>query len=155
MKGQKIIIPGIVSVVFFSLIFVLNYSSIYADESIIDVQLTVPQTTPFGENAEIVITSHSDPVNDREIVNAEHKISRLEAKADSLQQKADDAQTDADNEPPGKKQDRLQVRADRIQGQADKAAANLCTQALEQQQKLAANGKSSDDIDDVVDACAA
>jgi len=59
MKGQKIIFPAIASVVFFSLIFVLNYSSIYADESIIDVQLTEPETTPFGSNVEILLTGIS------------------------------------------------------------------------------------------------
>jgi len=58
-KGQKIILPVIVSVVFVSLIFVLNYSSIYADESIIDVQLTEPETTPFGSNVEVLLTGIS------------------------------------------------------------------------------------------------
>jgi len=59
MKGQKIIFPAIVSVVFVSLIFVLNYSSIYADESIIDVQLTEPETTPFGSNVEVLLNGIS------------------------------------------------------------------------------------------------
>lgn len=72
MKGQKIIFPAIASVVLVSLIFVLNYSSIYADESIVDVQLTVPVTTGFlnpfdtqkgiggfGENVEVIISSHT------------------------------------------------------------------------------------------------
>jgi len=72
LKGQKIIFLAIVSVVFVSLIFVLNYSSIYADESIIDVQLTVPVTAavtnpfdtsktidPFADNTGIVFSSDS------------------------------------------------------------------------------------------------
>jgi len=45
--------------VFVSLIFVLNYSSIYADESIIDVQLTEPETTPFGSNVEVYLSGIS------------------------------------------------------------------------------------------------
>ena len=44
---------------FVSLIFVLNYSSIYADESIIDVQLTEPETTPFGSNVEVLLSGVS------------------------------------------------------------------------------------------------
>ena len=59
MNGHKIIIPAIVSLVFVSLIFVLNYSSIYADESIIDVQLTEPETTPFGSNVEVYLSGIS------------------------------------------------------------------------------------------------
>ena len=59
LKGQKIIFSAIASVVFVSLIFVLNYSSIYADESIIDVQLAEQETTPFGSNVEVLLTGVS------------------------------------------------------------------------------------------------
>jgi len=61
MKGQKIIFPAIASVVFVSLIFVLNFSSIYAEDSIIDVQLTEPETTPFGSNVQVLLSDESTP----------------------------------------------------------------------------------------------
>ncbi len=154
MKGQKIIFPVIVSVVFVSLIFVLNYSSIYADESIVDVQLTVPQTTPFGENAEIVISSHSDTVFDRALVNAEHKILRLQGKADGAQQKVDDAQTAADiacGDGDARKCLRLLKTVDRLEPKAVAAEAELCAAAAEAQAEFG-SGKSTI-IDNVVDAC--
>ncbi len=139
---------------FFSLIFVLNYSSIYADESIIDVQLTVPQTTPFGENAEIVISSHSGTVLDRKLVNAEHKILRLQDKADGAQQKLDDAKDAAEvacDDGDFRKCLRLTKTVDRLEPKADAALADLCAAAAEAQAEFGA-GKSTI-IDDVVDAC--
>jgi len=107
----------------------------------------------FGENVQIFLTSHSGTVFDRAIVNAEHKIMRLQDKANNLQQDADEAKAEADAEPPGKKKDRLNARADRIQGKADKAADTLCVQALNEQTKLAADGKNSTFIDGVVSGC--
>jgi len=128
MKKSLIVIAPI-SVFFATLMIVIPTSS-----AIISPIDTTQKIGSFGENVEVFLTGHSTP-GDKEIIRAEHKITRLEDKADDLQMQADDA--------TGAKKDRLQARADR-------AEDRLCSEALNQQQKLAAKGKASTIIDGIV-----
>ena len=101
----------------------------------------------FGENVEIFLSSHSEDVKDREIVNAEHKIMRLEQKAEKAKQQADDAEEKAMNNEDPKKQAGLDRTAERLAARVAPAFDKLCTEIDVQQQKLADNGKSSAIID--------
>ena len=106
----------------------------------------------FGENVQIFLTSHSDPVFDPAIVRAEHKLMDDIADAQDKRQAADDKQAEADAETDPRLKDRLQRTADRLSGQADKAEAGQCPMALKQQNSLARKGKSSAFIDNYINA---
>ena len=113
---------------------------------------TQKQLNEFGENVQIFLLSHSDPVFDPAIVRAEHKLMDDIADAQAKRQAADDKQAEADAEPNQRLKDRLQRTADRLDGQADKAEAGQCPTALKQQNSLARKDKSSDFIDNYITA---